>query len=93
VHVIAMPFIENGDLFEWINQHGSFNEDAGRYFAKKLIGTFRYLASQHVCHRDIKPENILLNHHYEPLILDFGLSMDSRHKASNFVSDLRFSSP
>jgi hypothetical protein len=25
-HIIAMPFIENGDLFEWVSKHGRFTE-------------------------------------------------------------------
>jgi serine/threonine protein kinase len=50
-----MPFIENGDLFDWIKNHGSLSEKIAKYFGKKLIATFRYLSSQHIFHRDIKP--------------------------------------
>jgi serine/threonine protein kinase len=54
-HVIVMPFIERGDLFEWVGKHGPFTEGIARYFGKKMVGTLRYLNSQHVFHRDIKP--------------------------------------
>ena len=92
-HIIAMPFIENGDLFERVSKHGCLTEEAARYCGKKLLETLRYLHSQHVIHRDIKPENILLDAHYEPLLLDFGLSVDSRHRPHNFVGDARYAAP
>jgi hypothetical protein len=28
-----------------------------------------------------------------PLLLDFGLALDSRQKSTNFVGDVRFASP
>jgi serine/threonine protein kinase len=85
--------MENGDVFEWVGKRGCLTEGVTRYFSKKLVGTLRYLNSRHILHRDIKPENILLDEHFEPLLLDFGLSMDARLKVHNFVGDIRFAAP
>jgi hypothetical protein len=35
----------------------------------------------------------MFDNHYEPLVLDFGLSIDSRHRTRDFVSDIRYASP
>ncbi|MDF1683123.1 MAG: serine/threonine-protein kinase [Legionellaceae bacterium] len=42
---------------------------------RSMIDALTYLhETMHILHRDIKPENILLNHHMEAKLCDFGLS-------------------
>jgi len=50
-----MPFMERGDVLNWIHKKGPLTENTGRYFAKKLMATFLYLNSKYILHRDVKP--------------------------------------
>jgi serine/threonine protein kinase len=59
-----MSYMEKGDLFEWIRKNGRFTEVEGKYFAAKIIETFRYLSNNNIFHRDIKPENILIGDNF-----------------------------
>ena len=58
-----------------------------------MIETFRYLAQENIFHRDIKPENILIDHNYQPLLVDLGYSIDRRQKDNRFIGDIRYASP
>lgn len=48
------------DLFDYIAEFGSLNEDVARHIFYQLLKVLRRLARFGICHRDIKMENILI---------------------------------
>ena len=71
---------------------GAFSPDVCRSYAKQLINAVKYLDSKGVTHRDIKPENILLDHHFQLKLTDFGLARDSKGDQENFKLSSRVGS-
>lgn len=62
---------------------------------QNIIDALTYLhQTMHILHRDIKPENILLNHHMQAKLCDFGLST-TIEKAKNLrpCGSLDYSAP
>ena len=71
---LIMEFANNGELFEYIVNHGKVKEQqASRFFSQVLAG-LEYLHNLGVSHRDLKPENLLLDGENNVKIVDFGLS-------------------
>jgi serine/threonine protein kinase len=74
-YYLVMEFVENCNLLEYVNDHGRLSEDQARRYFAELISVLDYLHNEkHVAHRDLKCENILLDHHNNVRIIDFGLS-------------------
>ena len=74
VAYIAMEPILGGELFEYVDICGPFDERMCRYFFKQLIIGLHYLHSNGVCHRDLKPQNILIGSDHILKIVDFGFA-------------------
>ena len=74
VCAVVMPYMVNGDLHSKLHLVKRIPELVCRILAQHLLGVFRYLANKGVLHRDIKAENILLDDHYQPVLIDFGFS-------------------
>jgi serine/threonine protein kinase len=85
--------MENGDLLEWVLSRRPFGEKEGRYLSLQLISRFRYLEQKNIFHRDVKPENILIGNDYKPILIDFGLAVDSRNESKGFVGSSRCAAP
>lgn len=83
---VVMEYVSGGELFNYVQQHQSFNEAQARYFFQHLISGVEYLHRMRVVHRDLKLENALvdLNGPSPQLkICDFGYSksgLDSEPK-------------
>lgn len=50
------------------------SEAAARRYWRQLLAGLQYLHARGVAHRDIKPENLLLDHHDNVKISDFGMA-------------------
>jgi 5'-AMP-activated protein kinase catalytic alpha subunit len=71
---IVLEFASGGELFKYISTHQRVREaEACRFFQQSIAG-LEYLHSLGIAHRDLKPENLLLDHHKNIKIADFGLS-------------------
>lgn len=73
-YYIIMEFCPNGELFEYIVQHGKLSERECKPLFIQLVTTLQFIHSMNVCHRDLKPENILIDKFGRLKISDFGLS-------------------
>ncbi|KAJ2785906.1 hypothetical protein H4R18_000295 [Coemansia javaensis] len=57
---IFMEYLEGGDLFTHLSEHGPFSEAACRPLFKQICSAVRYLHANGITHRDIKLDNILI---------------------------------
>ncbi|EAY04169.1 CAMK family protein kinase [Trichomonas vaginalis G3] len=73
-YYIIMEFCPNGELFEYIVQHGKLSERECKPLFYQLTSTIQFIHNMNVCHRDLKPENILIDRFGRLKISDFGLS-------------------
>ena len=58
---VAMEYVSGGELFNYVQQHRSFNEAQARYFFQHLVSGVEYLHVMRVVHRDLKLENLLVD--------------------------------
>ncbi|ORX73150.1 Pkinase-domain-containing protein, partial [Linderina pennispora] len=57
---IFMEYLDGGDLFSYLSEHGPFTESGCRPIFKQICSAVRYLHSNGVTHRDLKLDNILI---------------------------------
>ena len=81
-YFLVMEYLQGGELYDYIVQHGKLSEDQSRLIFQQLIHALDYCHHHGVAHRDIKPENILLDEQNNIKLGDFGLS--------NYFHDGRF---
>jgi len=72
--VLALEYIEGGELFDYIISKGRLSEDEAIKFFRQMISAIEYCHANFVVHRDLKPENVLLDNSKNVKIMDFGLS-------------------
>ena len=72
---LAMEFVENGNLLDFINAHMGLQEEQARRIFVQLITVIDYLHNDRcIVHRDLKAENVLLDKYNNVRLVDFGLS-------------------
>jgi len=81
---IVMELMEGGELFDYVVQKGTLNEEEASRIVRKVTSALVYMHSKNIIHRDLKPENLLLTkkvnskqgkmNDIEVKIIDFGLS-------------------
>lgn len=71
---LILEYIDQGDLFTFINSKGRLSEEVAIYFFRQMISAIAYCHSFNVCHRDLKPENILITADLQIKIADFGMA-------------------
>ncbi|KAK1758555.1 kinase-like domain-containing protein [Echria macrotheca] len=71
---LVTEFVENGDLFDYINWHGPIAEEEAMWYFRQIMAAIDYCHSLNICHRDLKPENILLKGDGTIKIADFGMA-------------------
>ncbi|XP_044721651.1 kinase [Hirsutella rhossiliensis] len=78
---LILEYIDQGDLFTFINSKGRLSEEVSIYFFRQMISAITYCHSFNVCHRDLKPENILITADLQIKIADFGMA--ALHQTAN----------
>lgn len=58
--IVVMERCQGEDLFEYILDHGPFQEDIAKVITQQILSAVAYLHMRGVIHRDIKAENIIL---------------------------------
>lgn len=80
---IIMELMEGGELFDYVVQKGTLNEEEASRIVRKVTSALVYMHSKDIVHRDLKPENLLLRSKprnasstkdIDIKIIDFGLS-------------------
>ena len=67
-------YVSEGEIFDYVVSRGKLSEKEARKFFQQIISGVAYCHQNIVIHRDLKPENLLLDHHGNVKIADFGLS-------------------
>ncbi|CAF3564581.1 unnamed protein product [Rotaria socialis] len=68
----GLTYCSNGDLLQYINDAGHFQEDIVRFYSAELVEALEKLHVRNIIHRDLKPENILLTDDMHIQLTDFG---------------------
>ncbi|XP_070580796.1 3-phosphoinositide-dependent protein kinase 1-like isoform X2 [Ptychodera flava] len=94
----GLSYAKKGELLQYINKVGSFDENCTRFYAAEIVSALEHLHSLGIIHRDLKPENILLDESMHVKITDFGtakiLDSNSREvRANSFVGTAQYVSP
>ncbi|CAM1502103.1 Fc.00g040870.m01.CDS01 [Cosmosporella sp. VM-42] len=71
---LILEYIDQGDLFTFINMKGRLSEEVSIYFFRQIMSAITYCHSFNICHRDLKPENILITADLQIKIADFGMA-------------------
>ncbi|CAB9511922.1 MAP kinase-activated protein kinase 2 (Fragment) [Seminavis robusta] len=77
---IVMEQMEGGELFDYVVQKGTLNEEEASKIVRRVTSALVYMHDKNIVHRDLKPENLLLKRKPRPTedvevkIIDFGLS-------------------
>ena len=69
--ILAYPFMPNGDLYQIPI---GMPQSQRKLMAARLIAIVKSIHAQGIIHYDIKPGNILLDDHFHPVLIDFGLA-------------------
>lgn len=72
-----MEYISGGEVYDWIQKTGKFNENEARYVFQQLINALEYMHGKGIYHRDIKPSNLLIDSELNLKVIDFGFSTKS----------------
>ena len=76
VHLV-MEFLAGGELFDYITQQESLNEQKAASIVKQIIHSVLYCHKNAICHRDLKPENFMFvskDKGANLKLIDFGLA-------------------
>lgn len=73
-HYVVLEHCSNGSLMEMVRQRRALTESEVRLFSIQMAGAIKYMHQRNVIHRDLKMGNILLDHHMNIKIADFGLA-------------------
>ncbi|EAX89605.1 CAMK family protein kinase [Trichomonas vaginalis G3] len=82
--MIIMEYLPNGDLQTVLTNNTIFTYNEQVRITHGIINGLCYLHQRNVAHRDIKPENILFDAHFNPKLIDFGLSRETKSSLSTF---------
>ncbi|XP_071177071.1 serine/threonine-protein kinase SIK2-like isoform X1 [Mytilus edulis] len=69
---LVSEYAPNGEIFDFIAQHGRLSERDARKKFWQIILAVDYCHTRHVVHRDLKAENLLLDANMNIKIADFG---------------------
>lgn len=84
INLIVLEYAENGELFKYIAETGSFAESTARYYFKQLLSAITHMNKIGFSHGDIKPENIMLDKEFNIKLADFGFATTSKIGSSQF---------
>ncbi|KAG5677457.1 hypothetical protein PVAND_007215 [Polypedilum vanderplanki] len=83
------------DLFEFIDRRPLMDEKLGCFIFRQIANAVDYLHSLNILHRDIKDENIIIDHHFQIKLIDFGSAtfMQEGKMFSTFYGTTEYCSP
>ena len=71
----VIDYFSHGNLLDYIENSNGFLERTAKMIFKKIVERIQFCHNKNICHLDIKPANIVFDNEFEPIIIDFGLSL------------------
>ncbi|MQM26752.1 serine/threonine-protein kinase [Glycomyces albidus] len=87
---IAMEYLSGMNLRQRIERHGPLSQRAAATVGMRLSGGLSALHRAGIAHRDLKPGNIMIRETGDPVIIDFGLAIDTAAPATDDRTATRF---
>ena len=75
---MIMDYIEGKTLSQHLKENGIMSDFEAFEIFEKLANGLDYAHSKGIIHRDIKPSNIIISTNGNPVLLDFGISDETR---------------
>lgn len=63
-----------GEIFDFVDLTGRFDEDLTRYYFNQLLSAISHCHGLGITHRDLKPENLFIDRKLKLKIADFGFA-------------------
>lgn len=79
LYFLVMDYYEGGDLFEYLQKRGYFEEFEVFKVMRQMVSTLIFMEQNSIQHKDLKLENFLLKNKEDlsnVKVVDFGLSQD-----------------
>ena len=71
----VIDYFSHGNLLDYIEKSNGLSEKLAKMIFKKIVERIQFCHNKNICHLDIKPANIVFDNEFEPIIIDFGLSL------------------
>ena len=94
--IFVLPFFQGGDLFNFLQNHGPFDEATTAFYITQVVNIISFLHSKNIVYRDVKPENFLIAQNGYLVLTDFGSCKISEEKDelhSSFCGSIDYVSP
>ncbi|MBU8877779.1 Stk1 family PASTA domain-containing Ser/Thr kinase [Bacillus sp. FJAT-29790] len=75
IYYIVMEYVAGQTLKQYIQKNSPVRMDEAIDIMRQLTSAISHAHQNHIIHRDIKPHNILIDHHGNVKITDFGIAM------------------
>ncbi|GAC1632318.1 MAG: hypothetical protein NVS4B11_33090 [Ktedonobacteraceae bacterium] len=85
---LVMDYAPNGSLRERHPKGTRLPSATVVSYVKQVASALQYAHDQKLIHRDVKPGNMLLGHHNELLLSDFGIALASQSSRSQQTEDV-----
>ena len=83
--VIVLELAQCGELFNFVDNSGFFEEKYARYFFQYIIEGLEYCHKSGFAHRNINPQTILLDKDFNVKIADFGFNGPIRGRDGSYL--------
>ena len=94
--IFVLPFYPGGDLFNFLENHGPFDEITTAFYIAQVAHIISFLHSKNIIYRDIKPENFMIDENGYLVLIDFGSCKITEEKTelhSSFCGCIDYVSP
>ncbi len=76
-HYLVMAYIEGVPLSKWLGQQGQITVQDAVKLVSTIASAVDVAHRNHIVHRDLKPENIMIEDGGVPVVMDFGLALET----------------
>ena len=83
-HYLISNFLSKGNLYKYLMKtKQGFQEKQAKIIFSKILEGVQFIHDSDICHLDLTLDNILLDDKYNPIITDFGLSLENIKNKKN----------